>query len=127
VKHGSDESTAAGAPVNSEPLCDCGRPATHREYWRGGFRAWCEEHTPWSGHHEYCPSPCRELMCPHDLDLEGSSGGLSARLRDWGAVLGTDDDGTNLSPEQLRQLARWCERAANTLEFRISSRTEEQK
>lgn len=65
-------------------LCgDCGALAQHVEGWNNilGFRAWCEKHTPWSGHYEHCPEPCRtrlergvppsEQMFDHPRELPG--------------------------------------------------------
>lgn len=46
-------------------LCeDCGAPAQHVESWNNmlGYLAWCEAHTPWSGHYEWCPKPCVEML-----------------------------------------------------------------
>lgn len=44
-------------------LCGvCGAPADHAEHWHQTTRAWCEAHTPWSGHYECCGAGCRELL-----------------------------------------------------------------
>ena len=37
---------------------DCDAPVAHWEYWHNTVRGWCEEHTPWSGHYEYCSISC---------------------------------------------------------------------
>ncbi len=49
--------------------CWCGAPAVHAEHWYETTRAWCEEHTPWSGHFEWCgdrlvagDDPCKALL-----------------------------------------------------------------
>jgi hypothetical protein len=39
----------------------CEGPAVHFEYFNEKIRAWCESHTPWSGHYEHCPVPCKKL------------------------------------------------------------------
>lgn len=44
--------------------CDvgsCDTPVTHAEHFHERIRAFCDHHTPWSGHHERCPEPCAEL------------------------------------------------------------------
>ena len=52
------------SPSANKMVCEqCGKPADHAECWNNklGYRAWCEAHTPWSGHYEYCPDHCRRM------------------------------------------------------------------
>lgn len=52
---------AAAAQV--APSCErCGAPAVHGEHFRSRIRVWCAEHTPWSGHFEYCGERCEVLV-----------------------------------------------------------------
>lgn len=63
-------------------ICEeCGVPATHAETFYERVRYWCERHTPWSGHFEYCGDGCARLLrvvgvpnqrCahPHDAALQ---------------------------------------------------------
>ena len=47
------------------PKCEnhgCHCLAAHAEHWHQAARYWCEAHTPWSGHYENCPVPCREIL-----------------------------------------------------------------
>lgn len=39
----------------------CNKPADHADTMFGRVRAWCEQHTPWSGHFEDCGERCFEL------------------------------------------------------------------
>ncbi len=44
--------------------CDyagCDDHVTHAEHFHERIRAFCDHHTPWSGHSERCPEPCAEL------------------------------------------------------------------
>ncbi len=41
----------------------CGDPAVHGE---GGKSYWCAEHTPWSGHYEFCGAGCEQTCCGDD-------------------------------------------------------------
>lgn|SRR3990167_4267694 len=44
-------------------VCEvCGKLADHAEHWYASVRAWCETHTPWSGHFEWCPGECQKLI-----------------------------------------------------------------
>lgn len=53
---------ALGLPiVEPRPCGTCGKPSDHAEHDHDRVRAWCEQHTPWSGHFEFCGEPCREL------------------------------------------------------------------
>lgn len=49
----------------------CAMPAVHAEVIAGEARAWCDQHTPWSGHFEFCGDQCRALI----------TGGARAALR----------------------------------------------
>lgn len=42
----------------------CGALAEHAEHWHDKVRAWCEHHTPWSGHFEHCGPTCQGLIEP---------------------------------------------------------------
>lgn len=49
------------------PICEnpsCGLPVTHGESWHDGgeMRWWCDQHVPMSGHYEWCPTPCCDLV-----------------------------------------------------------------
>lgn len=44
-------------------VCEqCGAPPAHAEHFRKRVRFWCKEHTPWSGHFEYCGDQCAQLV-----------------------------------------------------------------
>ena len=45
-------------------VCEqCGADAAHAERWYESHRAWCETHTPWSGHYEWCnENDCHVLI-----------------------------------------------------------------
>lgn len=49
----------------------CPSRVVHAEYWNtiAGYRAWCAEHTPWSGHFEHCPSPCVDVLTKLGIPL----------------------------------------------------------
>lgn len=54
----------AGAPP-FPPWCDddrCLKPAVHGEHWHDKMRWWCDDHVPMSGHYEWCPEQCTEIM-----------------------------------------------------------------
>lgn len=41
--------------------CDiqgCNAQVAHIEHWYDRLRGWCTQHTPWSGHYEYCSKLC---------------------------------------------------------------------
>ncbi len=48
------------------PFCggadDCAKVVTHGGRWHYKKRWWCDDHVPMSGHHEWCPTPCRDLV-----------------------------------------------------------------
>lgn len=58
-----DDATAVKIKNWTWFLCnECSEPANHMETFYGHPRGWCENHTPWSGHYEYCPDPCKKLL-----------------------------------------------------------------
>lgn len=60
-------------------LCEqCGGIPDHAEHFGARVRAWCEQHTPWSGHYENCGHVCRALILPT------APGGESAKCVDAG-------------------------------------------
>lgn len=45
------------------PWCEtCNKNATHGEHWHDKMRWWCDDHVPMSGHYEWCPEQCTEIM-----------------------------------------------------------------
>jgi len=47
----------------------CKAPATHADRYHKRLRLWCEYHTPWSGHWEDCPVPCRRILLETKVSL----------------------------------------------------------
>ena len=79
ANHEQPDTRAVVPPSRRGDICRCGAPAVHAEHWYETTRAWCEEHTPWSGHFEWCgdklvagDDPCKRLLArlrePHELE-----------------------------------------------------------
>lgn len=75
----------------------CGAPADHAEHYYDKVRAWCELHTPWSGHYEFCGKPCQDLLANTRTDAIAR---LFALLAESGMTATLD--GEPVTEEQLR-------------------------
>jgi len=67
----------------TEPTCDntgCRTAVTHAESYNRRMRYWCEKHTPWSGHYEYCPDPCSRLMQENTTEVSAGQMDLLQRM-----------------------------------------------
>ena len=47
-------------------LAGCTAPLAHAEHHYHRVRYWCEQHTPWSGHHGHCDDHCKKLIAAID-------------------------------------------------------------
>ena len=48
---------------DGKPVSSCDEPVNHADHFHNApLRGWCDRHTPWSGHFNDCPDPCRDLV-----------------------------------------------------------------
>jgi hypothetical protein len=60
IEGGSAEKSALTHPCADE---HCTAPVVHAEHFFKRIRYWCAQHTPWSGHYEFCDESCERLCC----------------------------------------------------------------